>query len=110
MVPWVRQGEGLRPIGQWTTVLAPQQRILMMTRSNDLSHWEGHQKNVDTIAKPSDPELGRIWETAQRAIKARSAITLETSVKVLYPLSKRHLQMIVFLPMHRGHGGGARSI
>ena len=60
-----------------------------MSRYNDLSHWEGHQKNVGTIAKPTDPELGKIWEIGQKAIQERRKIVLETSVKVLRPISSR---------------------
>jgi hypothetical protein len=86
--PWVRLGEGVRPICQWTTVIAEQPRIYMMSRYNDLSHWEGHQLGSEREIL-SDPELKDIYEQALVAIRERSEIVLETSVKILRPLSKR---------------------
>ncbi len=86
--PWVRLGEGVRPICQWTTVIAEQPRIFMMTRYNDLSHWEGHQQGTERETL-NDPALREIYATAMKAIKERGRITHETSVKILRPLSQR---------------------
>ena len=86
--PWVRLGEGVRPICQWVTVIADSPRIYMMSRYNDLSHWEGHQLGNERQVL-SDPELKEIYEQALVAIKQRSEIVKETSVRILKPLSQR---------------------
>lgn len=86
--PWVRQGEGVRPICQWATVIADSPRIHMMTRYNDLSHWEGHQLGNER-QELADPELKEIFDTAMAAIQERGRITEETTVKILKPLSSR---------------------
>ncbi len=86
--PWIRLGEGVRPICQWATVIAEAPRIHMMTRYNDLSHWEGHQLGNQRQDEP-DPELKEIYDQAVVAIRERSQIVEETSVKILKPLSKR---------------------
>lgn len=86
--PWVRQGEGVRPICQWTTVIAEQARILMMTRYDSLAHWEGHQLGNDRRTL-DNPALKAIYDRALVAIRERSRIVLETSVKILRPLGQR---------------------
>ncbi|MCY3869978.1 MAG: NIPSNAP family protein [Gemmatimonadetes bacterium] len=87
--PWVTRGEGVRPIGQWITKSAPEERIYMMTRYDSLYHWEGHHSNVGTIAQPDDPEMGKVWEIGQKAIQERKKITIDTNVKVLRPITSR---------------------
>jgi hypothetical protein len=87
--PWVKLGEGVRPVCQWATVIAEAPRIYMMTRYDDLSHWEGHQLGRERQSL-SDPKLKAIYDEALVAIRQRSEIVRETSVKILRPLS-RHL-------------------
>lgn len=87
--PWVRRGEGVRPIAQWITKSAPDQRIYMMTRYDSLHHWEGHHGNVGTIAQPDDAEMGKVWEVGQNAIQERKKLVIETNVKILRPISSR---------------------
>ena len=86
--PWVGQGEGVRPICQWKTVIGEDDRVYMMSRYDDLSHWAGHQAGNErkTLA---NPELKEIYERALNAIVERQKITRETSVKILEPLSQR---------------------
>ena len=79
----------MRPIGQWITKSAPEDRIYMMTRYDSLYHWEGHHSNVGTISQPDDPEMGKVWEIGQKAIQERKKITIDTNVKVLRPITSR---------------------
>ena len=85
--PWVRLGEGVRPICQWTTIISDAPRIYMMTRYDSLSHWEGHQLGNarETLA---DSNLQAIYDDALIAIEQRREIVKETSVKILKPMSR----------------------
>lgn len=84
--PWVRKGQGLRPIGQWMSIIAPETRMYMMARYNDLAHWEA-TRGIDP--EPEDPEMHALWERGFAAIAERTKMTIHTDVSVLRPISSR---------------------
>lgn len=79
----------MRPIAQWITKSAPEERISMMTRYDSLHHWEGHQSNVGTVAQPDDPKMGKVWEVGQKAIQERKKLVIDSNVKILRSISRR---------------------
>jgi|TARA_Y100000310_G_scaffold335905_1_gene419092 hypothetical protein len=84
--PWVEAGQGLRPLAQWVSIVAPETRVYMMARYDDMAHWEA-TRQVGT--KPDDPELVPIWETASAAIAERQTLVIDTNVCMLLPISQR---------------------
>ncbi len=84
--PWVEKGQGFRPVGQWLSIIAPETRIYMICRYNDLAHWE-RTRGLDP--EPSDPEMRAIWEKGWTALRERTAIVRKTNVSILRPISSR---------------------
>ena len=84
--PWVEKDQGIRPVGQWLSIIAPETRIYMMSRYNDLAHWEATR---GPGPEPSDPQMRAIWEKGRKALQERTAMLRHTDVKVLRPISRR---------------------
>jgi len=84
--PWVTQGQGIRPLGQWVSTVAPETQIYMIARYDDLAHWEATR---GPGPEPEDPELRDIWEKGSKELKERSDMTLHTDVCVLRLISRR---------------------
>ena len=84
--PWVRKGQGIRPVGQWLSIISPETRIYMMSRYNNLAHWEATRVPGP---EPSDPEMHEIWEKGRTALRERTAIIRQTDVRILRPISRR---------------------
>ena len=84
--PWVREGQGIRPIGQWLSIISPETRVYMMSRYNNLAHWEATR---GPGPEPSDPERHAIWEKGRTALSERSAMVRQTDVRILRPISRR---------------------
>ena len=83
---WAETGLRHMPLGQWMSIIAPEKRIYMMTRYDDMSHWE---QTRDASPEPSDPELKRIWADGYAAVRERSRMCLSTNVQILRPISGR---------------------
>ena len=83
---WAETGLRHMPLGQWISIIAPERRIYMMTRYDDMAHWE---QTRDASPEPSDPELKRIWADGYAAVRERSRMCLSTNVKILTPISGR---------------------
>jgi hypothetical protein len=84
--PWVRKGQGIRPVGQWLSIIAPETMVYMISRYNDLAHWEATRGYGP---EPSDPEMQAIWEKGRTALRERTALTRRTDVRILLPISSR---------------------
>jgi len=84
--PWVTKGQGIRPVGQWLSIISPETRIYMMSRYNDLAHWEATR---GPGPEPSDSEMRAIWEKGRTALRERSAMIRQTDVRILRPISRR---------------------
>ncbi|MDE0024098.1 MAG: NIPSNAP family protein [Spirochaetaceae bacterium] len=83
---WAETGLRHMPLGQWISIIAPEKRIYMMTRYDDMAHWE---QTRDASPEPSDPELKRIWADGYAAVRERSRMCLSTSVQILRPITGR---------------------
>ena len=83
---WAETGLRHMPLGQWISIIAPERRIYMMTRYDDMAHWE---QTRDASPEPSDPELKRMWADGYAAVRERSRMCLSTNVKILRPISGR---------------------
>ncbi len=83
---WAETGLRHMPLGQWISIIAPERRIYMLTRYDDMAHWE---QTRDVSPEPSDPELKRIWADGYAAVRERSRMCLSTNVKILRPISGR---------------------
>ncbi len=84
--PWVTRGQGIRPVGQWLSIISPETRVYMMARYDNLAHWEATR---GPGPEPSDPEMRAIWDKGRTALRERSAIVRQTDVRVLRPISHR---------------------
>ena len=84
--PWVEPGQGNRPLGQWTSIVAPHTRVYMITRYDDLAHWEATRV---VGPKPDAPELVPIWEAAGPGIAERASLTIDTDLRMLQPIGSR---------------------
>ena len=83
---WAEKGLRHMPLGQWISIIAPEKRIYMVTRYDDMAHWE---QTRDASPEPSDPQLKGIWADGYAAVRERSRMCLSTSVKILRPISGR---------------------
>jgi hypothetical protein len=84
--PWVTKGQGIRPLGQWLSIVAPEMRIYMLARYNDLAHWEATR---GPGPEPTDPEMYSLWDRGRSQLRERSAMTRQTDVCFLRPISRR---------------------
>jgi hypothetical protein len=84
--PWVREGQGIRPVGQWLSIVSPETRIYMVSRYDDLAHWEATR---GPGPEPSDPAMREVWERGRTALRERAALIRQTDVRVLRPISSR---------------------
>ena len=84
--PWVTEGQGFRPVGQWLSIVAPETLVYMICRYNDLAHWEATR---GAGPEPEDPKLYAIWNRGRIKLRERSAMTRETDVCVLRPIGSR---------------------
>ncbi len=84
--PWVRKGQGIRPVGQWLSIIAPETHVYMISRYNDLAHWEATR---GPGPEPSDPEMRAIWEKGRTALRERNTLVRRTDVRILRPMSRR---------------------
>lgn len=84
--PWVTQGQGIRPLGQWVSIVAPETRVYMIARYDDLAHWEATR---GPGPEPEDPEMRAIWDRGRKDLKERSDMTRHTDVCVLRLISRR---------------------
>ena len=84
--PWVDKAQKVKPLGLWLSIVAPEVRIYLMARYDDMAHWEATR---GPGPEPADPEMREIWKKARSAIMERTAITLDTNVMVLRPISNR---------------------
>ena len=83
---WAETGLRHMPLGQWISIIAPEKRIYMMTRYDDMAHWE---QTRDASPEPADPELKRIWADGYAAVRERSRMSLSTNVMILKPIGGR---------------------
>ena len=84
---WAEKELRHKPIGQWISTIAPEQnRVYMITRYDDMAHWE---QTRGRLAEPEDPELREIWADAYRAVRERARMVLGTQLKVLRPMTSR---------------------
>lgn len=84
--PWVTKGQGIRPLGQWLSIVAPEMRIYMLARYNDLAHWEATR---GPGPEPADPEMYALWNKGRAELRERTEMTRQTDVCILRPISQR---------------------
>ena len=84
--PWVEAGQGHRPLGQWTSIVGPHTRVYMITRYDDLAHWEATRS---VGPRPGAAELAPLWEAAGPAIAERRSLVIDTDVCMMQPLGSR---------------------
>lgn len=75
--PWVLQVQGVQPLGQWLSISAPQTRVYMMARYENMAHWEATRQ---VGPRPEDPGLVSLWETASACISERASLMDDTSM------------------------------
>lgn len=84
--PWYETGMGVRPIGLWLSIIAPETRLYMMIRYRDLAHWEATR---DAGPEPADAAQRASWQQGKAALHERRDLVQHTSVKILRPISRR---------------------
>lgn len=83
--PWF-ETMGARTLCLWRTLIAEEPHLLMLTRYDDLTHWEATR---GAGLEPSDPAHRQRWQTARDALTRRAALTLRSGVRILQPISQR---------------------
>ena len=85
--PWVEAGQGgVRPLGQWSSIVAAATRVYMMARYDDPAHWEASRA---VGPRPEDPALAPVWERASAAIAERHEMVLSTEVLMMEAVGSR---------------------
>ena len=75
--PWVLQEQGVQPLGQWLSISAPETRVYMMARYDNMAHWEATRQ---VGLRPDDPRLVSLWETASACISERASLMRDTTM------------------------------
>ena len=79
------EAAGARVIGLWQTIIGEGNEAVLLTRYDDLAHWE--RTRFSQAAPPGvDKEL---WQRGTQAVLARQALTESTHARVLSPSEHR---------------------
>lgn len=83
--PWFER-LGSRHLCLWRTTIAEEPKLYMLSRYDDLAHW---QATRGAGQEPAEPEQRRGWQAAREALTARAALTQHSGVLLLRPISSR---------------------
>ncbi|MHB8575738.1 MAG: NIPSNAP family protein [Dehalococcoidia bacterium] len=83
--PWF-ETMGTRHLGVWRTSVAEDPRIYMLSRYDDLAHWEATRA---AGPEPADSALRGRWQAAREALRDRAQLTQGSGMRVLRPISRR---------------------
>jgi hypothetical protein len=83
--PWFER-MGSRHLCLWRTTIAEEPKLYMLSRYDDLAHWEATR---GAGPEPADPEQRPGWQAAREALAARAALTQHSGVLLLRPISSR---------------------
>ncbi|OGO49817.1 MAG: hypothetical protein A2148_07525 [Chloroflexi bacterium RBG_16_68_14] len=80
------EAAGARIIGLWTTIIGEGNEVVLLTRYDDLAHWERTRTWGEQPPEGVEPEL---WRRAAEAVRKRQALTESTHARVLMPSEYR---------------------
>ena len=80
------EAAGARIIGLWTTIIGEGNEVVLLTRYDDLAHWE---RTRTWAGEPPDGVDSELWRRAAEAVRKRQALTESTHARVLSPSEYR---------------------
>lgn len=80
------EASGAKVIGLWQTIIGDGNEVVLLTRYEDLSHWERTRTWAQPVPEGVDPA---VWERAGEAVRKRQALTESTHARVLSPSKHR---------------------
>lgn len=83
--PWLEQRDG-RALGLWSVVLGGQERIVLITRYDSLDHW---QQTRPWLTGGQGAVAADLHQRGRAAVAERAALTRDTDVIALQPVSAR---------------------
>jgi hypothetical protein len=83
--PWF-ETMGSRHLGLWRAIIAEDPQLYMLSRYDDLAHW---QATRGAGPEPDDASQRQRWRAARDALARRAALTQHSGVRVLRPISAR---------------------
>lgn|SRR5690606_5747650 len=72
--PWAEAEGGVRLVGMWRSYIGPQDEVHVLTRADSFGAWEARHGAASACA---------------RALEERAAMSERSSVKLLYPITRR---------------------
>ena len=83
--PWF-ETMGSRHLGLWRAVIAEDPQLYMLSRYDDLAHW---QATRGAGPEPDDSSVRHQWQAAREALARRAELTQHSGVRVLRSISAR---------------------
>jgi hypothetical protein len=80
------EAAGAKIIGLWQTIIGQGNEVVLLTRYDDLAHWE---RTRVWGAPPPDGVDAELWKRASEAVRKRQALTESTHARVLSPSKHR---------------------
>jgi hypothetical protein len=79
------EAAGAKIIGLWQTIIGEGNEVVLLTRYDDLAHWE----RTRTWQAPPQGVDAELWRRAADAVRKRQALTESTHARVLSPSEHR---------------------
>jgi hypothetical protein len=76
------EAAGAKIIGLWQTIIGEGNEVLLLTRYDDLAHWEATRTWTQPAPGGVDDAL---WRRAAEAVRKRQELTESTHARVLAP-------------------------
>ena len=76
------EAAGAKIVGLWSTIIGEGNEVVLLTRYDDLAHWE---RTRTWAAPPPDGVDVELWRRAAEAVRKRQALTESTHARVLSP-------------------------
>jgi hypothetical protein len=80
------EAAGAKIIGLWQTIIGEGNEVILLTRYDDLAHWERTRAWAAPPPEGVEPEL---WRRAAGAVARRQQLTESTHARVLRPSRHR---------------------
>ncbi len=80
------EAAGAQIIGLWQTIIGEGNEVVLLTRYDDLAHWERTRTWTQPAPDGVDAEL---WKRAGQAVRKRQSLTDSTHARVLSPSKHR---------------------
>ncbi len=80
------EAAGAKIIGLWQTIIGDGNEVILLTRYDDLAHWE---RTRVWSAPPPQGVDSELWKQAAEAVRQRQALAESTHARLLSPSKHR---------------------